>query len=180
MFQKILVAVDTSKSSKQVFDTALSLAKANNASLLLLHVVSEEELGSPTPILPSLEYYPSVYEKNMELYQQQREAFTKQGLDMLRSRHQEAMAAGVNVEFRQLSGSPGRLICDFALAWKADLIVTGRRGRRGLSEFFMGSVSNYVLHHAPCSVLTVQSPVQPAEKLQSAEREVSVGSKSSN
>ncbi|MGL4621723.1 MAG: universal stress protein, partial [Chroococcidiopsis sp.] len=86
MFQKILVAVDTSKSSKQVFDTALSLAKANNANLMLLHVVSEEELGSPTPILPSLEYYPSVYEKNMELYQQQREAFTKQGLDMLRSR----------------------------------------------------------------------------------------------
>ncbi|MGL4622525.1 MAG: universal stress protein, partial [Chroococcidiopsis sp.] len=73
-----------------------------------------------------------------------------------------------------------RLICDFALAWKADLIVTGRRGRRGLSEFFMGSVSNYVLHHASCSVLTVQSPVQPAEKLQSAEREVSLGYKSSN
>lgn len=173
MFQTILVAVDTSKISKQVFDTALSLAKASNANLMLLHVVSEEELGSPTPILPSLEYYPSVYEKNMELYQQQREAFTKHGLEMLRSRHQEAMAAGVNVEFRQLSGSPGRLICDLALAWKADLIVTGRRGRRGLSEFFMGSVSNYVLHHAPCSVLTVQYPVQPAEVVQSADCEIS-------
>ena len=27
----------------------------------------------------------------------------------------------------------------------------------GLSELILGSVSNYVLHHAPCSVLTLQS-----------------------
>lgn len=171
MFEKILVAVDLSKNSKQVFDAALSLAKANNANLMLLHVVSEEEVGSPTPILPSLEYYPSVYERNMELYQQQREMLVKQGMELLRSRHRETIAAGVNGEFRQLSGSPGRIICDLASVWNADLIVTGRRGRTGLSEFFLGSVSNYVLHHAPCSVLTVQHQVQP--QAESAECEVS-------
>jgi nucleotide-binding universal stress UspA family protein len=32
----------------------------------------------------------------------------------------------------------------------------GRRGRTGLSELFLGSVSNYVTHHAPCSVLTLK------------------------
>ncbi len=39
----------------------------------------------------------------------------------------------------------------------ADLIVLGRRGRTGLAEALLGSVSNYVLHHAPCSVLVVQA-----------------------
>ncbi len=43
----------------------------------------------------------------------------------------------------------------------ADVIVMGRRGHSGLSELILGSVSNYVLHHAPCSVLIVQYPVKP-------------------
>lgn len=158
MYKKVLVAMDAA-SSQQVFDTAVSLAKANNANLMLLHVLSEEEVGSPTPILPSLEYYPSVHEKNWELYQEQRKACAKQGLEMLRSRQEQAAAAEVSAEFTQLSGSPGRAICELARNWGADLIITGRRERSGLSELFLGSVSNYVLHHAPCSVLIVQHPV---------------------
>ncbi|MEO0350033.1 MAG: universal stress protein, partial [Cyanobacteria bacterium P01_A01_bin.15] len=45
--------------------------------------------------------------------------------------------------------------------WNADLIMMGRRGRSGFSELLLGSVSNYVMHHAPCSVLTVQGVLQP-------------------
>ena len=47
MFHKILVAIDTSEIGKQVFDTAMTLAKATGASLMLLHVLSSEEEGSP-------------------------------------------------------------------------------------------------------------------------------------
>jgi nucleotide-binding universal stress UspA family protein len=49
-----------------------------------------------------------------------------------------------------------------AQIWHADLIVMGRRGVSGMHELFLGSVSNYVTHHAPCSVLVVQgtSPIQ--------------------
>ncbi|MGC1393382.1 MAG: universal stress protein [Coleofasciculaceae cyanobacterium] len=36
------------------------------------------------------------------------------------------------------------------------MVVVGRRGRTGLAEAFLGSVSNYVVHHAPCSVLVIQ------------------------
>lgn len=159
MYNKVLVAIDSSASSQQVFDAAVSLAKANNANLMLLHVLSEDEVGSPTPILPSLEYYPSLNDKNWELYQEQRQACAKHGLELLRSHQEQAIAAGVSTEVTQLGGSPGRVICELARNWGADLIMTGRRGRRGLSELFLGSVSNYVLHHAPCSVLIVQYPV---------------------
>lgn len=43
MFNKILVAFDSSTIGKYVFDEALSLAKASGASLMLLHVLSIEE-----------------------------------------------------------------------------------------------------------------------------------------
>lgn len=46
MFHKILVAMDTSAISKDVFSEALSLATAIKGSLMLLHVVSAEEDGT--------------------------------------------------------------------------------------------------------------------------------------
>lgn len=159
MFHKILVAMDTSAVSKQVFDAALSLATVNDAKLMLLHVLSEEEVGTPAPLISSLEYYPSLNDRNLELYREQREAAARHGIELLRSRVNRAMAVGVSAEISQITGSPGRAICELARSWGADLIVTGRRGRTGLSELFLGSVSNYVMHHAPCSVLTVQHAV---------------------
>lgn len=159
MFHKILVAMDTSATSKEVFDAALSLAQVNITNLMLLHVLSEEEVGTPTPLISSLEYYPSLNEKNLELYREQREAAARHGLELLRSRAAQAMTVRVSAEINQVVGSPGRTICQLARSWGADLIVTGRRGRTGLSELVLGSVSNYVMHHAPCSVLTVQHPV---------------------
>ena len=47
MFQKVLVALNRQPGSKQVFDKALSVAKADGASVILLHVVSIEEVDSP-------------------------------------------------------------------------------------------------------------------------------------
>ncbi|MBW4487636.1 MAG: universal stress protein [Trichocoleus desertorum ATA4-8-CV12] len=155
MFRRILVAIDHSSISKQAFEQALALAKLTEANLMLLHVLSYEEEGSPRiPVLTGLDSYPGMIRMQaLELYQQQWQNYESQGLAMLRSRAQEAADAGVRVEFTQSPGSPGRAICDLAQTWGADLVLVGRRGRSGLSELFLGSVSNYVLHHAPCSVL---------------------------
>lgn len=162
MFHKIIVAIDRSEASTQVFDEALALAQADGANLMLLHVLSAEEEGSPDIyLMPSVESYPALRANSWEFYQKQWQAFENQGLELLRSHTDAATAAGVRTEFTQVSGSPGRTICNFARTWSADLIVMGRRGRSGFSELILGSVSNYVLHHAPCSVLIVQHPVRP-------------------
>jgi nucleotide-binding universal stress UspA family protein len=55
-----------------------------------------------------------------------------------------------------MDGDPGHSICESAQNWGADLIVLGRRGRTGFAEAFLGSVSNYVVHHASCSVFVIQ------------------------
>jgi nucleotide-binding universal stress UspA family protein len=175
MFNRILVAVDRSEMSIKVFEQALSLAKITSANLMLLHVLSQEEEGSPEALVfPNIDYYPGWNEQSFQLYQEHWEKFKNEGLQMLQSWSAQANKSGVNTEFTQNTGNPGRRICELAIDWNADLIMMGRRGRSGLTEFFLGSVSNYVLHHAPCSVQIVHVPINsPAVNVSSAATTVS-------
>lgn len=170
---KILVAIDRSSTSTMVFEQALSVAKATGATVMLLHVLSYQEKGSPVRIVPSY-YDPILNNAAEELYQKQWQAFEQEGLELLRFFCKRATAHGVNAETTQLYGNPSRQICALARNWEADLIVVGRRGLSGLKELFLGSVSNYVVHHAPCSVMVVHPPTvselaQPESELSPAE-----------
>jgi nucleotide-binding universal stress UspA family protein len=62
-----------------------------------------------------------------------------------------------------VEGSPKRVILDEAERWGADLIVVGSHGRRGLQRFLLGSVSQAVALHAPCSVEIVRMPLAQAD-----------------
>ena len=53
-------------------------------------------------------------------------------------------------------GEPRRLVVEIAKEWPADLIVLGSHRRRGLDRFLMGSVSESVAIHAPCTVRVVR------------------------
>ena len=55
-----------------------------------------------------------------------------------------------------LEGSPKDVIVEEASTWKADLIVMGAHGLGAVKTFFLGSVSQAVALHAPCSVLIVR------------------------
>jgi nucleotide-binding universal stress UspA family protein len=48
-------------------------------------------------------------------------------------------------------------IIDHAAEWHADLIVAGSHGWEGLNRFLLGSVSESVVRHAPCSVEVVRT-----------------------
>ena len=53
-------------------------------------------------------------------------------------------------------GAPSRMIIESATNWGADLIVVGSHGRGFWGRVMLGSVSDAILHHAPCSVLVVR------------------------
>ncbi|CAD5977806.1 Universal stress protein Sll1388 [Planktothrix tepida] len=158
MFKKILAPLDLSSNSQAVFEQALELAVCNQANLMLLHVLCTDEESSPDfGILVGLSYYPTANQELLYTYQQQWQEFTQKSLDALKSWHQIAIDAGVATEYTQTVGKPGKTICEVAKHWEADLILMGRRGYSALGELLLGSVSQYVVHHGPCSVLIVQS-----------------------
>ncbi|KAL4227159.1 hypothetical protein ACF0H5_015132 [Mactra antiquata] len=51
--------------------------------------------------------------------------------------------------------SVGAEICEQAGKLRADVIVMGTRGMSQAQQFIMGSISNYVMHHARCPVTVV-------------------------
>jgi len=157
MFKRILVAVDRSELSEGVFQGALQVAKAMQAEMMILHVLSQEEPGAPEPpMILGMDYSSALSAELWQSYREQCAIFEQNQMNYLRSLAEKATEEGVRAECNLSYGSPGRVICALARSWKADLIVVGRRGHSGLSELFLGSVSNYVLHRAPCSVLTIQ------------------------
>jgi nucleotide-binding universal stress UspA family protein len=65
-------------------------------------------------------------------------------------------APGVAIETHVRTGNPAEVLCELAGHLVADLIVVGNRGMQG-GRRFLGSVPNTVSHHAPCSVLIVDT-----------------------
>lgn len=158
MYRKILAALDNSALRQRVVTEALDLAKASGAELMFLHILSAFEEGSPgVPVRSYHTSYPVLDESTWAAYQRRWQDYEREGIEQLQQEQRQAQDAGVAAEFTQTSGEPPRLICDTARTWDADLIIVGSRGRKGISELLLGSVSNYVMHHAPCSVLVVHA-----------------------
>lgn len=61
-----------------------------------------------------------------------------------------------SVEELIMEGSPVQRIIASANAWKADMIVLGSHGRRGINLFILGSVSLGVVSNASCSVVVIR------------------------
>ncbi len=161
-FHKIVVALDDSVLSKSVFTQAIALAKTAQASLLLFSGISNELMAQPAMLPAEIGVFTgdlmsSNYQAQYAAIEQQTAAM--QGV--LQKYYDAAKAAELAVETTFKVGDVESLLCEVAEAWGADLIVVGRRGRTGLSEALLGSVSNYAVHHAHCSVLVVQGEVEP-------------------
>ena len=156
MFDRILVALDHSERDEAVYRRGRAMAKALAAELMLLHVLDFHE--GEAPYLPSsvgMEYAPEIYREAMAMYWQQEREYEQQQISRLRSRADRAIADGMMASISLTKGAAGPLICRQAQVWHADLIIVGSRGRSSIQEILLGSVSQYVNHHAPCSVMIV-------------------------
>lgn len=165
MFNKILLAIDDGENNQHILDEAIGLALASDAQLILTNIVPPFTEMYPEPgYIAAHGYHPTIHgETAVNYYMQRLEALEQKGVELLQSFAKKARTCGVKVEYVQATGSPGYMICKVARNRKVDLIMIGRHGRTGLAEFFLGSVSNYVLHHAPCSVLTIQGLIHQEE-----------------
>ncbi|WP_373542974.1 universal stress protein [Chamaesiphon sp.] len=157
MLQKILIATGDSPESAEIFKSGLALAEKYGAQISILHVLNLFQTGFEAVSNPFMGgTYPMMNDLAIQRYQQELQDYEKQGVVRLESYAIQAKARNIHVEIFQNIGDAGRTICETAKNYSADLIVMGRNQKSMLSEIFLGSTSNYVLHHAPCSVLVIQ------------------------
>jgi nucleotide-binding universal stress UspA family protein len=144
MYKHILVAVDGSDTSNRALQEAIKLAKEQQATLRLEHVVDE------TPVYMTMDtpYLLADYQKAM------REA----GQKLLATCAAMAQQAGVEVDTKfVILELLAQRICDAineeAKRWPADLIVIGTHGRHGFNHVLLGSVAEGVIRLATKPVL---------------------------
>jgi nucleotide-binding universal stress UspA family protein len=79
-----------------------------------------------------------------------------------RALEQTVSAMHRSVEARLVEGSPGSAICELAHEESADAIVIGSHGHGGIRWALLGSVSDYVVRHAPRPVVISGSHPHPS------------------
>jgi nucleotide-binding universal stress UspA family protein len=156
MFKKILLALGDAGESQEILAAGLTLAEKLEAEILLLHVIQPMSLTGYSPLVGGM--FPMVNEAALDLYAKEWREYEQRGIEQLQAYAAQAKERGVQVEVSQNFGNSGSMICEVAKNWSADAIVMGRNQKSLLNEIFLGSTSNYVLHHAHCSVMVIQLP----------------------
>ena len=148
---KILVATDGSDYSKAAIDMLANIvAKPENTSLKIISAVERPTPIAAEPFAVSAEYYNGIE----QFLREQGKEFVEQVETEIRSLFPGGL---LDLTMEVLDGSPQRVIIETAQEWGADLIVVGSHGYGFWSRALLGSVSNSVVHHAPCSILVVRT-----------------------
>lgn len=138
MYKTILVGFDDSLPSKAALTEASNWVKRNGGKVILVHAVyfDTEEFGIA----------PEQLEKRLKIG----EKACLQTKEMLTSEF------GIEVQSLLCEGEPPEVILDVAKGKKADLIVLGTYGRKGLNRLLMGSVTSHVIVNSGIDVLVVK------------------------
>lgn len=140
-YEKILIAVDGSKASEKAFNKAVQIAKDEDATLVLAHVIDSRTFATA-----------EAYDKSLS---QRAEKYAKNLIDEYVENAKEAGLEKVESVIKY--GSPKVIITkEIAPEQDADLIVVGATGLNAVERFLIGSVSESVARYSKCDVLIVR------------------------
>jgi nucleotide-binding universal stress UspA family protein len=145
MYKKILVPIDGSPTSKRGLGEAIRLAKHHKAKMRLIHVVNEFVV---TPTLESGRYVDDI-----------QQSFREDGRRLLKKAEGLVRKHGLTVDsvmFEVVGVHAAGIIVAQAKKWRADIIVIGTHGRRGVLRLVMGSDAEEVVRTSPVPVLLVR------------------------
>lgn len=145
-YRRILVAVDGSATSMKGLREAIRLAKGASAQVFLVHVVNEFiAFANLDGFAPGVDLVPTLREGGRRVL-----AKAKAVADKERVRAKTVMR-------ETLGGAAAETIVREARRQRADVIVLGTHGRRGLRRAVLGSDAEQVVRRSPVPVLLVRA-----------------------
>jgi len=140
---KVVIAIDGSESAAQALDFYVQHLHKQGNTLVLIHSAELPALPTSQAIYMSGELWEQMCEKEREKVKKLEENFATK----MKAAHVSGTIKAV------FSGRPGEVICETAEEEKALMIVMGTRGLGKIRRTVLGSVSDYVVHHAHCPVI---------------------------
>ncbi len=148
MYQKILVPIDGSDTSRLALDHAAAIARLCRARIVLLHVVDDQS-------------YRNGYARPSVYIQDVRPALLRSGKGWLEDAARQLRKSGVIVDNVMIENHGERvadLIARQAEHDRCDLIVLGTHGRRGIERLLIGSDAENLARIASVPVMLVRQP----------------------
>jgi nucleotide-binding universal stress UspA family protein len=140
MYKTMVVGFDDSLSSKAALIEASNSARIHGGNVIMVHAVffDTEEFGIA----------PEQLDKRMKIGEKA----------CMETKQKITAEFGIAVQSLLCEGDPAEVILDVAQGKKADLIILGTYGRKGLNRLLMGSVTSHVIADAQVDVLVVKKP----------------------
>ena len=149
---KVLIATDGSDFSRAAIAKFCELAvKPEDATIKIVSVYEKLAPMATEPFAVSAEYYAAMEASARK----QCEIYVADAAEQIQKCFPNV---NIGINKQTMMGAPGKMIVEMAQEWGADLIVVGSHGYGFWSRALLGSVSDAVVHHAPCSVLVVRQP----------------------
>jgi nucleotide-binding universal stress UspA family protein len=145
----VLLAVDGSTQSEAAVIAVCSRFNPDAVTVRVLHVVEwPKNLAAPFSFVEGRAAADWILAAH--------ETMRNDGRDLLARAVARLRDARFDVTPVLVEGDVRQGILDEAAAWPADLIVLGSHGRTGFNRLLLGSVSEAIVRHAPCSVEIVR------------------------
>ena len=139
MFETVIVGADDSSTAREAVMVAAEIAQLHGGTLHIVTVYDPKSI------------------RMQELPEEFRYSTLTSPADMLLAGLSRIVEQrGLKPEVHAATGNPAEAIVRIAEREKADLVVVGNKGMKGVRRV-LGSVPNSIAHDAPCSVLIVDT-----------------------
>lgn len=151
---RVLVLINGLHTS-ETFEALNRIIKLSEADLLVAHVRSP----GPRAGLEVMRHRPGGRPIPAHRERELDEAEMAGGARAIAEADQIARSFATTVETAQLTGEPGRAVCELALSRRADLVVVraGGRDRPPIGPASLGPTARFIADHSPCPVLLLRS-----------------------
>jgi nucleotide-binding universal stress UspA family protein len=143
---KILLAIEDSPYSQEATRILLAQFRPQDSEITVLSVVE------PISVYVSADAFPHFVPQVQEIEEDRKKRANELVSRVSTALREAAFKTSELVDF----GDAKTKIIENATKWDADLIIVGSHGWKGLNRFLLGSVSDAVARHAPCSVEIVR------------------------
>lgn len=141
----VVIAQDGSEYSNYAFDWYMDHIHKKDDKVILLHTPEYHNVVASPMVMADVSVLTDMWKEEEKRVQ-----------ELLETLGQRMKDRGIGGKVKSVGGQPGEVICKVANDEGAGLIITGTRGLGKIRRTFLGSVSDYVIHHAHVPVLVAR------------------------